>query len=126
MKLESFFVNQTDFTNAYLVVFSRVSVGVLKEVIEDVSMTPDQKNIITNAIKNISQGQDSLNLDEFCGLFQNVDSVCNSLLPRKQSKCKNTYRIWKTVTPFSIISLLCYVVTIVYLSACEKVQFIVN
>ena len=49
-------------------------------------MTPDQRNLVLNAIKNIRQNNDSLDLDDFCGLFQNIDSEYHSVLPRWQSK----------------------------------------
>ena len=69
-----------------IVILFRVSVSVVKEIISDVTMTPDQRNIVENALKNIGQGQEYLDLEDFCTLFQDIDSVCHSLLPRRSSK----------------------------------------
>ena len=63
-------------------------------------MTPDQRNIVGTAVRNIDHRQIHLDLDEFCVLFKDMDSVCRSLLPRKNSKCFNTESFYNTRSHF--------------------------
>ena len=61
--------------------------SLLKEIIVDVGMTPDQRRLVFTAIKTTwENGKTDVNLNEFCHLFKDIDSVYRSVLPRRRSK----------------------------------------